>query len=361
MPSKNMKDKCQLKHYLDYVFRPTSGEWFEAYANYLMNGKKIEGSLIDWEGKARDKTSCDPYDDIDRTCENHVRVKEYYHDLTTFLNNQNESVMKGERFFREPTGVPEGLYRYGYDDVVISIPKDRSIYITEGSDILLNRLFLTSDTFGFSAPEKNQNDKHPYLLYLKNNKTEETTKAVATWIYNTRTIGGAFIWPKVYSSGKWQSIYNRNRGVGSYINDRIDLTLYEIKKFYDYFLEYKNEEDTITAMNKAGYILLRGADNKLISRWLRYFNNFNTYIKFFCFQNFVTNEQNCKTGGNEWFPINICQESGYIEYQDDFQEKYKKEYKDILSEQDNLAKMLYKVMRMSIKRSEEMIYVINNT
>lgn len=161
-------------------------------------------------------------------------------------------------------------------------------------------IFLRSDQFGFSAPrgknkEKAWDSRYPYGKYLTSTNEYDF---VADVIWDTRSQGGSFIWPivKTESKGKtvWKSQYNINRGVRSYIEDRVDITLWEIKKFYDSWKQVKqngngevNKENLIHKMKEDGLVLLSGNDSDLIIDWLTHFESFDKYIKFFSFESFL--------------------------------------------------------------------------
>ncbi|MEE0264881.1 MAG: hypothetical protein UD936_04555 [Acutalibacteraceae bacterium] len=143
----------------------------------------------------------------------------------------------------------------------------------DGEKIVL--FYLRSDQLGFSAPSNEKS--HPYDLYIMQSQNkDEAVKQVADWIIDSRTIGGAFLWPRPF-----YDTYNPNRGgkITSsrkyYIQDRVDLTLWEIYYWY-------------TDNNKST-IMTRSDDVKSnLYLWLTHFKDFRTYIEFFCFKDFVT-------------------------------------------------------------------------
>lgn len=250
-----------MKYYL--------GEDFvEKYTRYLQNEEKC------------------PYFDIDAVSSKCV---DYYNDITMFLN----SVFKTESF-KNPAK----------EKIPFAIC-DKS-----------NCQYFTSDTFGFSAlfprgnawkPEGN----YPYVRYLeakKEGKVENKEKCefVAKCIYETRTIGGAFIWPKVYlenhrnSMGKkvpgWHSIYNYYRGSNGYIQDRVDVTLFEIKSFFDIYKDKKEylsfldsykekyrENVLFNYANKPGKPPYTSEEKekemKAVFSWLSRFESFEDYVE----------------------------------------------------------------------------------
>ena len=167
-------------------------------------------------------------------------------------------------------------------------------------------MYLRSDQLGFSAPQGLNKDrawdkKYTYGKYI--NSTNDFDRA-ANIIWDSRSQGGFFIWPIIkFESDKriiWKSQYNTLRGVGSYIEDRADITLWEIKMFY-VFLERLNKsgdgnvnvKTIINQMNKAGFVLFSGSDKYLIFEWLIHFKSFSKYVCFFSFESFLkTNTEN---------------------------------------------------------------------
>ena len=233
-----------------------------------------------------------PYSDPDGVNENNVKNIGFYTNITTFLNNRcieftDKSRLEVENIeFLPPTGIKKDEPE----------PKNRTI-VVEG-----HNLYLTSDQFGFSAnkdiyDEKNHklNEKYPFVKYVKNGGVKSL---VGDTIWYTRTIGGSFLWPKVKVQGKresWVSTYNTKRGVGNnpvhvdddfYIEDRVDLTLYEIKEFYEAYIESKDYDSVKKNMSKDS-LILRYCDSKEIFIWLSLFGTFENYVDFFCFDDFV--------------------------------------------------------------------------
>lgn len=158
-------------------------------------------------------------------------------------------------------------------------------------------LYLRSDQFGFSAPKKegSWDERYPYASFL-NLGGEESFVADCVW--DTRTLGGSFLWPLIDAArcGKngeswkvWDSRYNMHRGVGSYMEDSVDLTLYEIKCFYDLTKQHPDWNDEILCekLTDAGGLLLNYADHMRICKWLRHFQDFKGYVESFCFHPFV--------------------------------------------------------------------------
>lgn len=168
-----------------------------------------------------------------------------------------------------------------------------------GLSIINSNIVLRSDQFGFSAPHNSyawNKNKYPYAKYL--NKTNDSKK-IADIIWKTRTLGGSFLWPIVYckSDGKYCSVYNKTRGICSYIEDRVDLTLLEIKDFYEIFLNKYDYPRIKEKMNENGYIILKSQNNhgtedddsKKVYDWLKCFKDFPDYVEKMSLQDFVDN------------------------------------------------------------------------
>ena len=142
-----------LKHYLPDSFK-------KEYINFLNKFEK------------------NPYYYIDSV---KTANEDYYNDLTKFLN------CRLGIFLENPKKDKNGPF---------------AIYDKESN------LYFTSDSFGFSVlgtEEKfwKSNCNYPYVRYLGVQRKEvvkdiDKCSFVANCIYETRTIGGAFIWPKVY-------------------------------------------------------------------------------------------------------------------------------------------------------------------
>ena len=154
---------------------------------------------------------------------------------------------------------------------------------------------LKSDQFGFSVPSLQLN--HPYDIYLmncKNSELEGEIKSVMEWIKNTRIIGGSFFWPLEYSDGmyKLNPKYNLERGGtkykrrGSYIEDRVDLTLYEIKEIIDSQICQESHEKGIEEKLKDNILFTRCFSDTM-RNWLGQFKSFKEYVDFFGFAPFV--------------------------------------------------------------------------
>jgi len=181
-------------------------------------------------------------------------------------------------------------------------------------------IYLRSDQFGFSAPRAsmawNGEISYPYARYLSVNLDDnkgadekEKRRFVAECIYETRTIGGSFIWPIVNTSGKWCSTYNKERGARTYIEDRVDITLHEVSCFYDVYSQIKEkyyssfEEEYTDFIERYEeecpknilFSRCQGEDEKkAMYRWLKIFETFNGYVVALKFDDFVIKSEEGK-------------------------------------------------------------------
>ena len=213
-----------------------------------------------------------------------------YSDLTYFLNAK----MGKEVFFKPDT---EG-----------GSPSDRTItFKTEDKSFL----YLTSDTFGFSAM-KLRDIKRGVYPYAKLLETDINNAGfIAESVYSTRVLGGSFIWPKVNINGKWKCLYNYYRGAGSRIEDRVDLTLFEIKCFYDVFSSLADGKRNLETFLETyqgvckGNVLFNHNSTKdewpSMYKWLSVFGDFNSYVEFFDFEAFTIKEN------DNYVPVDITQ------------------------------------------------------
>lgn len=245
--------KSYLKNKKDDTYYENLQDWNSAYIPFLTNFF-IHGN---WERKN------EPYEDPDSTAE------EFYKALRIFLQAQEDS-------YRD---LLNGHFKYEFDFPYIKVEKE-----TNEEGIYEQLFYLKSDQFGFSRPSDKKS--HPYDTYIEmcSNK-ENAIENVARWIYESRTIGGAFLWPlEVDEKGE---LYNRNnppynmrRGGsckgGSKIEDRVDLTLFEIKMLLD---GKHNNKVILERVSR---------DGTNMKKWLDHFKSFETYISFFCFDDFLS-------------------------------------------------------------------------
>lgn len=231
---------------------------------------------------------------IKNTYTNNLYLKE---DWKRDYNEELESIIRYKSVYKDPDTNSEEFYeelanflnKMEQDSELSSNLIGKFIYKANGTIIEVTNtemkpLFkLKSDQFGFSKPSIEK--KHIYDIYLEYGKDDIETKKdnICNWIYDSRSIGGSFLWDsELYKS------YNPNRGgsknsksINYYIEDRVDITLLEIKLYY----EYKIKRDADNLFKKT--ILYTSLNKKVKNIWLDHFKNFETYIKFMKLDNFI--------------------------------------------------------------------------
>lgn len=256
--------------------------------------------------------------------------EDFYRALSNFLNAAN-SHRKNKLSFEA----------YETPDEMISV------YYNKGRKDEKKYFSLQSDQLGFSAvPWIYFSTKYPLSRYLEmqKNKLDKDPDAIAeflaNYVYKTRTLGGSFLWPKSLCS-----TYNKSRGIRNYIEDRVDLTLLEIKHIYK-FRELENQ-----LIYGKDYLFKR-YKNQYADKWFGFFDSFEDYVDFFMFNDFV--EDISTNGKKEYMPINILTgkrfKTDYPGYEMDTLKDIK-EYK--------LKAMLERVRDMVEKRTIRMEDLIN--
>ena len=262
----------------------------------------------------------------------------FYKDLSDFLNAARISRKNDKIISFEATEAPYGMITVYYKDQY-------------GNE---QHFTVHSDQLGFSAVclkyfrknyplsrylemQKNKLDK---LKNKSDKKLETVAKFLSEYVYTTRTLGGSFLWPE-----DWYKGYNMERGNGSYIEDRVDLTLLEIKHIYK-FRELENQ-----LIYGKDYLFKR-YKNQYADKWFGFFDSFEDYVDFFMFNDFV--EDISTNGKKEYMPINILTgkrfKTDYPGYEMDTLKDIK-EYK--------LKAMLERVRDMVEKRTIRMEDLIN--
>ena len=311
-----------------------------------------------------------PYSDPDEVNNNinYVKNSEFYKALTVFLKCSKKKIQESCDFvleFKEPTDL-EDKSRKKPGDRSITVQKDENDY-----------LYLTSDQFGFSAIS-NENQTwsplmYPYAIYERCYKGDKSL--IGDTIWYTRTIGGSFLWPKADQKG-WSSLYNTNRGVNSYIEDRVDLTLYEIKEYLDYRNKRKQGLDKEKPINNLLFNVIEDAEKKEASacknckdkdecdkdkchkvegnelqKWFSLFENFETYVKIFGFYDFVNKED------DEYYPKDIFTGKSITKDNiSEYREKGKSKYKFIQNKatKNDLEKAFINLIIWTKDRSKNM-------
>ena len=262
----------------------------------------------------------------------------FYKDLSDFLNAARISRKNDKIISFEANEAPYGMITVYYKDQY-------------GNE---QHFTVHSDQLGFSAVclkyfrknyplsrylemQKNKLDK---LKNKSDKKLETVAKFLSEYVYTTRTLGGSFLWPE-----DWYKGYNMERGNGSYIEDRVDLTLLEIKHIY----KFRELEDQL--IYGKDYLFKR-YKNQYADKWFGFFDSFEDYVDFFMFNDFV--EDISTNGKKEYMPINILTgkrfKTDYPGYEMDTLKDIK-EYK--------LKAMLERVRDMVEKRTIRMEDLIN--
>lgn len=247
---------------------------------------------------------------------------DFYNDLSDFLNAASCEHRKDLLF------KANGLSKKG---IMVYRKKDKKEYFT-----------IQSDQLGFSAvPWIYFSTKYPLSRYFEMQKNEEAAKFLTDYVLATRTLGGSFLWPETL----WKD-YNKSRGNGNYIEDRVDLTLLEIKHYFEY-----RELDDKKKFKYSGDILFRYYDNLDAQTWFGFFDSFEDYVDFFMFNDFVDKDKQTK----EYTPINILTGEAF---ETDYP-GYKKDTLKEIEDEKQLKEMLERVRDMVEKRTKKMEDLIN--
>ena len=281
------------KHFEDY------------YSNFL------EGTLLNGY-----------YGYIDPDCVEDIRKTDFYNDLTDFLNErEKDCIDKKDRYLylppSESTGTAKWLENHeGWGGLKRDPLK---IAVLKNSEQNSGWLFrLTSDQFGFSAAEsiyEREDRRYPLakLLYSCRRKCEEERKEIigriTEYVKNTRTLGGSFLWP-VHPEGEKERecSYNKRRGVGNYLEDRVDLTLLEVKHALDCAVEQKCGYNNYKEYEKLDilydYYDYHENDEMHLKKWLTHFGTFTKFVEYFMLEPFCERMPTAE-GSYEYIPVNI--------------------------------------------------------
>lgn len=270
---------------------------------------------------------------------------DFYSALSDFLNASRISPKNNKILSFEANEAPYGMITVYYKDKY-------------GNE---QHFTVHSDQLGFSAvPKIYFRKNYPLSRYLEmqknkldklKNKSDIDVVAdfLTKYVYTTRTLGGSFLWPE-----SWYKGYNMSRGNGreikdkiikgnaGYIEDRVDLTLLEIKHYFEY-----RELDDKKNFKYSGDILFRYYDNLDAQTWFGFFDSFEDYVDFFMFNDFV---EDIGIGGKkEYMPINILNgepfEKDCLYYEEDI-------LKNICEK--GLKDVLERVMNMVANRTKNM-------
>lgn len=306
----------------DYEFCK-SREAAEKKCNKIVLDLRKKGEIIKDKSESSNKLYIDP---------DKKENEEFYRELSNFLNASRISRKNNKILSFEANEAPYGMITVYYKDKY-------------GNK---QHFTVHSDQFGFSAvPCIYFRKNYPLSRYLEmqKNKSDKDPDAVAeflaNYVYTTRTLGGSFLWPETL----WKD-YNKSRGNGNYIEDRVDLTLLEIKHYFEY-----RDLDDKKKFKYSGDILFRYYDNLDAQTWFGFFDSFEDYVDFFMFNDFVDKDKQTK----EYTPINILTGEAF---ETDYP-GYKKDTLKEIEEEKQLKEMLERVRDMVEKRTKKMEDLIN--
>lgn len=258
--------------------------------------------------------------------------EEFYRELSNFLNVSRISRKNNKILSFEANEDPHGMITVYY----------------KNQNGKKHGFTLHSDQLGFSAvPCTYFKQNYPLSRYLEmqRNKSENDQAKAADfltkYVYTTRTLGGSFLWPE-----SWHRDYNMGRGNGSYIEDRVDLTLLEIKHIY----EFRKLESLLPYSRD---LLFNRHKNQYADKWFGFFDSFEDYVDFFMFNNFV--KATVKNGKKEYMPINILTGKAFETEYPGYKTNTLKEIED----EKQLKAMLERVRNMVEKRTKKMEDLIN--
>lgn len=306
----------------DYEFCK-SREAAEKKCNKIVLDLGKKGEIIKDKSESSNKLYIDP---------DKKENEEFYRELSNFLNASRISRKNNKILSFEANEAPYGMITVYYKDKY-------------GNK---QHFTVHSDQFGFSAvPCIYFRKNYPLSRYLEmqKNKSDKDPDAVAeflaNYVYTTRTLGGSFLWPETL----WKD-YNKSRGNGNYIEDRVDLTLLEIKHYFEY-----RDLDDKKKFKYSGDILFRYYDNLDAQTWFGFFDSFEDYVDFFMFNDFVDKDKQTK----EYTPINILTGEAF---ETDYP-GYKKDTLKEIEDEKQLKEMLERVRDMVEKRTKKMEDLIN--
>ena len=306
----------------DYEFCK-SREAAEKKCNKIVLDLRKKGEIIKDKSESSNKLYIDP---------DKKENEEFYRELSNFLNASRISRKNNKILSFEANEAPYGMITVYYKDKY-------------GNK---QHFTVHSDQFGFSAvPCIYFRKNYPLSRYLEmqRNKSDKDPDAVAeflaNYVYTTRTLGGSFLWPETL----WKD-YNKSRGNGNYIEDRVDLTLLEIKHYFEY-----RDLDDKKKFKYSGDILFRYYDNLDAQTWFGFFDSFEDYVDFFMFNDFVDKDKQTK----EYTPINILTGEAF---ETDYP-GYKKDTLKEIEDEKQLKEMLERVRDMVEKRTKKMEDLIN--
>lgn len=270
------------------------------------------------------KSECKIYNDPDNK-----KNTDFYDKLANFLNASRISRKNNNILSFEANEAPYGMITVYYKDKY-------------GNK---QHFTVHSDQLGFSAvPWIYFRKNYPLSRYLEmqKNKSDKDPDAIAeflaNYVYTTRTLGGSFLWPE-----SWHRDYNMGRGNRSYIEDRVDLTLLEIKHYF----EYRDLDDKKKFKYRRDILFSRYKIPDA-QTWFGFFDSFEDYVDFFLFNGFV--DVTVTDGKKEYMPINILTGERFKTDYPGYKRNTLKEIED----EKQLKAMLDLVMDKVKTRSEDM-------
>lgn len=310
--------------------------------NFLENNNyiKLLSQYLDLAGEQDFFPYVDP--DSDK-----LNICSYYSELTDYLNLVEGN---GGWVFERPKGCKSRNENENDNNNI-------KIAVKEKGKI---KFWITSDQFGFSADRGALfNKKYPYGCLYEYAKFRadkwKIYELIAECILKTRTLGGGFVWPVMKKSdGTGTNYCTFNcRGVDTYIEDRVDVTLLEIKKYYS-----NNDEE-----KKSSFVFEKVNADKRFGKWFDHFLHyvdadgssyygFKSYVKYFGFDDFVMEEN-----GDCW-PIDIIESDLENNKKVSLKDNNGKKIKDI-SSVDDLKRMVKNVRKMTIERSKLMSKIVS--
>lgn len=297
------------------------------YKTYENKGDAEKERKRIWKQLGDSETAyCDIYIDPDGK-----KNTDFYSALSDFLNASRISRKNNKILSFEANEAPYGMITVYYKDKY-------------GNK---QHFTVHSDQLGFSAvPWIYFSTKYPLSRYFEMQKNKEAAQFLAKYVLTTRTLGGSFLWPE-----SWHKDYNRERGNRNYIEDRVDLTLLEIKHYFEY--RDLDDKENFKFSKDRLFIHYKKTDAQT---WFGFFDSFEDYVDFFMFNDFVDKDKQTK----EYMPINILTgeafEKGYLNYETNTLKK--------IEDENQLKEMLDLVMRKVKARSvnmEKLIAKYNQT
>ena len=232
-----------------------------------------------------------------------------------------------------------------------------------GIEVVDKDFCLKSDQLAFSFNDKAAYDsKYPCGKYFQSleEKDDDGFSFLAEYVYCTRGIGCSFLWPIL--NDKLNPDYNKKRGIRNYIEDSVDLTLWEIKECYEWlnYPELEKEENNPTMEDN---LLIKCCkkdteEAEKTKEWLKSIGSFKKYVEFFCFGAFVK-------GNNPIDIVNSDLSKGEVKLLTDeivkgIRESRKKRIRDTIAKKEDVERLLKNVMKLVCSRSMTMEEVLKN-